>query len=61
METTKQIKLLSVWKTVIKISLKNPSTTPFFAKGGGGVSFRDETKRAARETRVNVIERIFHN
>ena len=57
METTKQIKLLSVWKTFIGISLKNPCTTPFLAKGGGGggVAFGDETKRAARETRVNVI------
>ena len=58
METTKQIKLVSVWKTFIGISLKNPSTTPFLAKGvggGGEVAFGDETKRASLETRVNVI------
>ena len=29
--------------------------------GGGSVAFREETKRVARGTRVNVIKRIFHN
>ena len=53
---TKQIKFLSARKTFIGISLKNHSTTPLLAKGGGlGVAFREETKRVARETRVNVI------
>ena len=59
METTEQIKLLSVWKTFIGISLKKSFHYSFLGEGGwgggGGVAFGNETKRASRETRVNVI------
>ena len=57
METTEQINLLSVWKTFIGISLKKSFHYSFLGEGGwGGVAFGDETKRASRETRVNVIK-----